>query len=544
MGLSGCVSRAMAREQEKNASEFGDFQTPENLAFKAIAEIRGLGAIPQSIIEPTCGLGSFLMAAIRTFPQASHVLGVDINKTYLDHLRKCLAVESTDANVILKHADFFSLDWTQVVRRLPEPVLVVGNPPWVTSSALGALKSSNLPEKSNFQGRRGFDAITGKSNFDISEWMLLQYLEWLRGRHGYIAVLCKTTVARKVLAHAWKQSDKLTSARIYLIDAMKYFGASVEACFFVMELGSPGAKECDVFDGLGHTRPKRRFGYRDYTMVSDIDAYERWRHLRGADPAYVWRSGIKHDCAKVLELNRDDGTFRNGYGQLVTIEDDHIYPLYKSSDVGNGGERTHRKCLVVTQRYVGEDTIRVKVRTPKTWRYLSAHESDFSKRKSSIYKDRPRFSIFGIGDYTFSPWKVAISGFYKKLRFKRIGPFHGRPAVFDDTVYFVPCWSQSEADFLAGILASKPAEQFFSSMIFWSDKRPITAELLRRLSIKNLSVELDLESEYLAFASQTNKARALVGPEQLTLGIAERRAQYQAVPNTTLNRTRPKRRAG
>ena len=30
-------------------------------------------------------------------------------------------------------------------------------------------------------------------------------------------------------------------------------------------------------------------------------------------------------------------------------------------------------------------------------------------RKSSIYNKRPRFSIFGIGDYSFSKWKVAIS---------------------------------------------------------------------------------------------------------------------------------------
>lgn len=533
----------MAREKEKNACEFGDFQTPEILASEAIATVRSLGAAPKSIIEPTCGLGSFLLAAIRAFPKAVQVLGVEINKAYLDHVRKRLAVESTDANVILKQADFFSVDWAQMVRKLPDPVLILGNPPWVTSSALGALDSSNLPEKSNFQGRRGFDAITGKSNFDISEWMLLQYLEWLKGRHGYIAVLCKTTVARKVLAHAWKHSNKLTSARIYLIDALKYFGASVESCFFLMYLGSPGPQECDVFDSLGHLQPRRRLGFRDGTMISNIDAYERWRHLRGADPAYVWRSGIKHDCVKVLELDREDATFRNGYGQLVTIEDDHIYPLYKSSDVGNGGERMHRKCLVVTQRFVGEDTSHIKRQTPRTWRYLSAHEAEFSKRKSSIYKDRPRFSIFGIGDYAFSPWKVAISGFYKKLNFKRIGPFRGRPAMVDDTVYFLPCWSESEADFLIGVLASKPVEGFFSSMIFWRDKRPITAELLRRLSIKNVSIQLGRESEYLAFASQANKARALVGPEQLTLGIAERRAEYQAVPNTALNRARVKRRA-
>jgi len=42
---------------------------------------------------------------------------------------------------------------------------------------LGIWNSDNLPPKSNFQKRRGFEAVTGKSKFDISEWMLLQHRE-------------------------------------------------------------------------------------------------------------------------------------------------------------------------------------------------------------------------------------------------------------------------------------------------------------------------------------------------------------------------------
>ena len=69
--------------------------------------------------------------------------------------------------------DFFEKDWPGTLDGLLEPILVIGNPPWVTNSAVGALGGSNLPVKSNFQRLNGLDAITGKSNFDISEWMLL-----------------------------------------------------------------------------------------------------------------------------------------------------------------------------------------------------------------------------------------------------------------------------------------------------------------------------------------------------------------------------------
>lgn len=534
----------MSKRKEKKVWEFGDFQTPDSLAADATQVLHDLRPVPQSVIEPTCGRGAFLLAAVHAFPRTKRFVGVERNKAYLEHLRKKLAQEPPHPEVALKLADFFSLNWAGIVKELPEPVLVIGNPPWVTSSELSVLDSSNLPEKSNFQGRRGFDAITGKSNFDISEWMILQYLQWLKGREGYIAVLCKTSVARKVLTQAWKHSERLVSTRIYLVDAMKYFEASVEACFFVMELGDSKVQECYVYDGLSEMQPVRRLGYRDGLLISDIGQYERWRHLRGANPVYIWRSGIKHDCAKVLELDRDDENFRNGYGETISVEDTYLYPLYKSSDVGNGTEKAHRKYLLVTQRYVGEETGHIKHDAPRTWRYLNGHEDDFSKRKSSIYKNRPRFSIFGLGEYTFAPWKVAISGFYKNLSFRRIGPFQRRPAVFDDTVYFLPCWSHDEADFLVSILNSRPAQEFLRSMAFWNDKRPVTAELLRRLNLKTLSAELGRESEYHAYVNQRSSARATMAPGQLPLAIAEEAAHYRTVSNRVLNRTRRRRRAG
>ncbi len=45
---------------------------------------------------------------------------------------------------------------------------VIGNPPWVTNSRQGKNSSLNVPLKSNIYGLKGIDAITGKSNFDIS----------------------------------------------------------------------------------------------------------------------------------------------------------------------------------------------------------------------------------------------------------------------------------------------------------------------------------------------------------------------------------------
>ena len=478
--------------------EFGDFQTPLHLAKAATSALVRLGVHPRSILEPTCGKGAFVAAAADSFPEAESIYGIDIN---YDHLSAALhpALKS-HRRVVMQQGDFFKLDWPRIVTRDRGPWLILGNPPWVTSAELGALESENLPTKANFHGRAGIEAITGKSNFDISEWMLLRYLDWLEDGEGTIAVLCKTAVARKILLHLWKgKRSPLHSARQYKIDALKEFGAAVDACFFVVEFRpNSHCLTCDVFGGLAATEPLQTLRYLDGHIINDALRFNVHRNLLGPEDRYVWRSGVKHDCSKVMELAIESDGYRNGLGQLVSMENTLLYPLLKSSDISNG-RMDRRNVTIVTQRIVGEATNYIRTDAPETWRYLTAHEDFLAKRASVVYKNKPRFSIFGVGPYTFSPWKVAISGFYKKLQFVKVGPIDGKPAVFDDTVYFLPCRSEEEANFLESLLQSEPAANFFQSMIHWEDKRPITIEILKRLSIRRLAALLEKEDRYLHF---------------------------------------------
>jgi len=492
----------MTSRKTKAIWEFGDFQTPLALAKTASSLVSHLGFVPQSILEPTCGRGAFLLAAAASFPEAKCFVGVEINKEHLAYCRRQTAGTSYEDRMRLLHGDFFSLGWESVLAELPEPLLIIGNPPWVTSSELGLLGSQNLPEKSNFHGRSGIEALTGKSNFDISEWMLLKQMEWLQTRNGVLAMLCKTSVARKVLIHAWKHGQKMALARIYKIDALKYFGAAVDACFFVVDCTQKRrSKDCEVYEHIEAAHPSYTIGYHDDILVVDVAAYKRWKHLRGTETAYVWRSGLKHDCSKVMELKRYGKRFRNGFDREVDLEETYLFPLYKSSDIGNGRLHECRKCVLVTQRTIGEDTEHIAQNAPATWKYLQENKALLDKRASIIYKNKPPFSIFGVGEYTFAPWKVAISGFYKKLDFKVIGPVEGRTAMLDDTIYFLPCDSREEAQFLADMLNSVLAREFLSSMIFWADKRPITVELLKRLNMKALTKELGREAQYKAFVT-------------------------------------------
>ncbi len=457
--------------------EYGDWQTPPDLARACVDVLaRALRAPPAAVVEPTCGVGAFLVAARERFGEAL-LRGYEINPAYAARARE--AVAGAEVTV----ADFFSTDWHHELSRLPEPLLVVGNPPWVTSASLGALGSRNLPAKTNYKALRGLDAVTGRANFDVSEWMLTRLVDALDGRGAVVAVLCKQAVARRVVEHAWSRGRALTAHGLWRVDASKHFGAAVGACLFVFETRA-GERVAPVYASLDARDPAARMGLVDGALVADLAAWEATRHLAGrSEPE--WRSGIKHDCAAVMELTARDGRWRNGRGDEVVIEAERRYPLLKGTDVALG-RTSPRRAVIVTQRRPGEDTLALAKTAPATWAYLTAHRGPLDARRSSIYRAQPPFAVFGVGPYSFAPWKVAVSGLHKRLAFTLVGPHEGAPVLFDDTCYFLPFEREGDARAAQRALASPEARAFFEARVFWDAKRPVHKALLQSLDLARL----------------------------------------------------------
>ena len=464
--------------KDEKVKEFGDFQTPRALALEVCLLLARLNIRPQTIIEPNCGLGGFIGAAREIF-QTAKILGLDISSKYVEQARdKFKGVE----NISISEANFFETDWKELLKTFDAPVLVLGNPPWVTNSQLSVLESKNIPQKENFQNFSGLEAMTGKSNFDISEWMLIRLFESLNKQKACLAMLIKTSVARKVLKYAWKNKINLSNSAIYRIETEKYFNASVDSCLLFCEFSEIEQNtSAKIFENLSAENPAQEIGFRNNELIAAMDLYEKWRYLNGG-ASTRWRSGVKHDCSKVMELSKESDRYKNGFGELIDVESDFVYPLLKSSDIANGNLEP-RRWVLVTQKAVKEDTSKIAELAPKTWNYLLSKAEYLDNRGSSIYKNRPRFSIFGVGDYSFAPWKVAISGFYKKLDFKVIGNCENKPIVLDDTCYFLPFEIEADARKVCDLLNSEIGREFFESYIFWDAKRPITVEILQKLNI-------------------------------------------------------------
>ena len=493
--------------------EYGDFQTPDALATEVVALVSEIFGTPRIVVEPTCGVGAFLRAAIRKWGDAACYAGYEINAQHLEKAGNLLAIEAFPRHISVdfKRGDFFLQDWAENFTCLnnakPGQILVLGNPPWATNSMLSQMGSPNLPPKKNFQRLRGFDARTGKANFDIAEWMLLKLLDSLP-EDGVLAMLCKTTSARKVLRHVWKTRGGLDNACLFRIDAAAAFGVAVDACLFVASARPSTQTTAISYDALALDSPGKTFGFANGGLVADLENYNRWRHLDGCNIRHIWRSGVKHDATDVMEFYPAGNLYENGLGEKNTLEDDFIFPLLKSSDIGNMRVNP-RKFVLIPQTNVGADTSRIRDTAPQTWEYLNKHQAALQNRRSSIYQGSPPFSIFGVGDYSFAPWKIAVSGFYKPFRFTMVSPWEGRPVMLDDTCYFLPCQNEVEAGMLHDMLNSKPAREFLQSLVFNDGKRPLTVDVLRRLSLSELARELGCFNHFAPFV-QTSESPQLM----------------------------------
>ena len=476
----------MNSNDRKTKLEYGDFQTPPALAEMVCRKLVELNVNPRTIIEPTCGIGNFIQAATHSFPSADKIIGVEINQNYLTQIRLNKQLFQNQRCDIFQ-GDFFQFDWEPLVDQYTDRLLVLGNFPWVTNSRQGTVGSKNLPKKNNFQGNKGLDALTGKSNFDISEWMLIQVVQWLQKRDATLAMLCKTSTARKLLNYLHSQKLNLAECATYTIDAKKYFDANVDACVLVCKFDAHSRNYfCDVFSSL-EISDSHRIGYHNNLLVKDIDAFSKLSYLYAVNSGAKWRSGVKHDCSSVMELKKIDNYFVNTLGEVVDIEETYLFPLIKGSGVAQNRINATDRYMLITQKFIGESTENIQKIAPKTGRYLESRGQYLDNRKSKIYQNSPRFAIFGVGDYTFKPWKIAIGGLYKKLEFRLIGEIADKPVIFDDTVYFLGFDDEEVAGQTFELLNSPAAIKFYSAIVFWDEKRPIKSSVLNCLNLEVLA---------------------------------------------------------
>jgi len=505
---------------EPDRTEYGDFQTNENLAQKVTLFLDSKAVNPKIVIEPTCGKGNFIIASLSTFSNIEYVFGIEIYKPYVWEAKFNIIAfflnntPKSKPQISIIHCDVFDYDFKSLAKQYSEKeLLIIGNPPWVTNSKLGSLNSSNLPKKSNFKNHSGLDAMTGKGNFDIAEFITLQMLDLFQNIKGNLLLLVKNSVIKNIILDQAKNKYSISEIEKHSIDSKKEFNVSVEASLFYCKLKSDTQNYCTEYNFYNNLNPILKFGWLDDKFVSNIDTYFNTKNIDGVSP-FVWRQGLKHDCSSIMELDKVNGHFVNGLNEEVKLEDGLVYGLLKSSDLKNTVIHQTRKFTIVTQKKVGQETKYIRDEFPKTFQYLIDHQDSFNARKSSIYNNKPAFSIFGIGDYSFKPYKVAISGLYKTFHFTLILPQNEKPVMLDDTCYLIGFDKIEFAVYALILLNSDTTVQFLKSVTFADAKRTFTKDVLMRIDLLELATTTD--KDYLE--TEIQKLNEMYG-FNLTLGL-------------------------
>lgn len=486
--------------EEIDRSEYGDFQTNFELALAAASLIKNKGVLPEVIVEPTCGVGNFILASLHEFETIKFVHAVEIYKPYIYEAQFKIFdfflnnPDRTTPQIVIHHCNVFDFDFSTIANSHQDrQILLIGNPPWVTNAKLSTLNSINLPEKENFKKHQGLDAITGKGNFDIAEYISLMMLNTFQQRNGYLALLVKSTVIKNILHDQRQNNYRTQTFEKYKIDSKKEFNAAVDAALFVCRINSEPEFICTEYDFYNPSLAQLRFGWVNDKFVSNLDDYLNTNIIDGTSQ-FIWRQGLKHDCSAIMELDKINGHYINSNNEAVVLEEDLVYGLLKSSDLKSSVINKTRKYTIVTQKKIGQDTSYIETSYPRVFDYLNSNRVKFDSRKSSIYKGKPAFSIFGIGDYSFKAYKVAISGLYKTFHFTLITPQNDKSVMLDDTCYFIGFDNVEFAAYCYCLLNSPYAFHFLKSITFKDAKRIFTKDILMRIDIYKLASAVGFET--------------------------------------------------
>lgn len=189
---------------------------------------------------------------------------------------------------------------------------------------------------------------------------------------------------------------------------------------------------------------------------------------------------VSHDGNLVqIETRPEAGRTDLGPKQRFWVEPDVLYPVIKGAGdlVACGFKPQHELCAIVpnagiTAEYLLQTRLHIERQNPNLFNYFRTFEQQLKRRSTyrTRMKDAPFYSVYNVGDYTFSPWKVVWPEQPGKDRIPvavvntRSLPGIGRKVVIPDhKIYFAEFQEPTPAYFLCGLLLCNRIQRFIKS---------------------------------------------------------------------------------
>jgi hypothetical protein len=397
---------------------------------------------------------------------------------------------------------------------------IIGNPPWINWETLPKnYRDQTRPYWSGYglYRHRGYEALLGKSKDDFSILLTYVVLDRYLMEGGTLAFLItqslfKTTGAGQGFrTFALPGGTPVQVVQVEDLSEIKPFpGARNRTALMVLGKGRPThypvpyiywkirAKEARPREESALAAVKRSthrirlvarpVNPQDSTSpwvtaspqaLSALDkiigpSYYRARegvNTGGANGVYYLQiQGSTGIDGRVLVANITAGAKRPVPKVEACLEGELIYPLLRGRDIvkwhGEPGAYillTHRE----GEKLQAIPEVEMALNYPNTAQYLRQFAPILKERRTRVVQNLmakgPYYSIFGIGNYTFAPYKVVWLRIGTKITAavvsrKKGGAFTRELIIPNDSTVFVPFDREEEAHYFCALLSSTPAQ--------------------------------------------------------------------------------------
>jgi len=457
--------------------------------------------------------------------------------------------------------------WARVIKNAFAPLFqgrfdyVAGNPPWVNWESLPDEYRQETKALWVYHGlfpHGGMDTILGKGKKDISMLMTSVAMDRYLKDGGRLGFLITQSVFKTAGAGQGFRRFRLgdgTPLKVVHVDDMAdlkpFEGASNRTAIVILERGGetryPVPYSCWYKPGGGSVVPENLT--LEEIAREKIAAYRRFvaQPVDEGDPTSPWISGrpralkavkkilgISEYQAKagvcawlnsvywleivgqrpdglVVVSNITEGARREVESVQATIEPDLLYPLLRGRDVSRWRAQPSAYILMVQdpQKRRGYDEDWLSVKYPKTYSYLKYFEAALRSRsgyRRYFSESAPFYSMFDVGDYTFSPYKVVWPNIGSELACAVVSSDKGKCVVPQHIITLVAFEDAGEAHYMCALLNSSPANFALQSYSQKGGKSFGTPHVLENIRIPHYDPTNPTHCQLAALSQQAHQA--------------------------------------
>ena len=283
--------------------------------------------------------------------------------------------------------------------------------------------------------------------------------------------------------------------------------------------------------------------YNSPWMIATVAQKEIFNKMinKGFKPAYRARKGVDTSANAIFWVKEKkkvksnlilvDNSPENSRKEISRImnfplEMDYVYPLLRGKDVKKWGYSLEYSILLpYTNDGKVVDKDKLITTCPNMFDYFFVESHGFCPvlKERATYKKfilrqnehAPEYSLYNIGEYTFSSYKVIWKALAKGVEAVTISNKNNRMLIPDHNLLMVPLEDEMEAYYLTGILNSDIVSEFVNSYVAWF----ISSHILERINIPKYSENDRLHIEI----AELSKEAHLVAEKKIELEEVEKK---------------------